>query len=569
MKSTSTMRASLFICYFSVFIDMLGVSIILPIIPFLAEEFDASSQELGWIYAAYAIAQMLGIYASGRLSDRFGRRKLLLLSLFGTCAGFIFQGFANSIALFIAARFTAGIFGGSIPIADSFIGTYVPLRDRPRYYGMLTTMTTVAFMIGPGVGAGLAEFTLRTPMFVSSALACLGFFFAFVYFTDNFVPADGSAATPGAKAPTDVQPQKAVDTTDVQLHTASKPATATAKEDDNEEKDDNFQSTGEKETPDEPSSPQYRVLVRLLWLTSFLGMWSFSAYIYFFGIYMAKVFGWGALEYGFASMGVSIMSVIIQLTAFPWLAAKIGKHATACLGLFMLGLGNVVLTFAGGEFSGPLGWPIMVVSLFLISFGYSCTMPAITTILSRYAPSNGVGVVLGTSKSLQGLARAVGPITFGVLFDVDHDLPFWLAAACAFLASLTVYIALRINRRLPEKHSLIMETGESVPLTHGTPLSTTAHIEYSEILKLDTDHLDAPHLRKLIKGLRQLVLEQDMELSDLRASHDQDQGVGFVLDVQIAEVNCNATGAGVRRRRAASEHGGSHQAFTRERGVST
>ena len=65
------------------------------------------------------------------------------------------------------------------------------------------------------------------------------------------------------------------------------------------------------------------------------------------------------------------------------------------------------------------------------------------------------------------------------------------------------------------------------------------------------------------------AIYKDMELTDLRASHDQDQGVGFVLDVQIAEVNCNATGAGVRRRRAASEHGGSHQAFTRERGVST
>ena len=136
LVSKSSLLA-LAIAYLSVFIDILGVSIILPIIPFLAIEFDANAQQIGFIYAGYAGAQMISVPVSGKLSDRFGRRPLMLISLFGSFAGFMFQGLAWNILSFIGARVVAGAFGGSIPICQSYIADVIPVQARGKYFAIL------------------------------------------------------------------------------------------------------------------------------------------------------------------------------------------------------------------------------------------------------------------------------------------------------------------------------------------------------------------------------------------------------------------------------------------------
>jgi len=181
--SKSTLLA-LSIAYLSVFIDILGVSLILPIIPFLAIEFNATSQQIGFIYAGYAGAQMISVPVSGKLSDRFGRRPLMLLSLFGSFAGFMFQGLAWNVTSFILARIVAGASGGSIPICQSYIADVIPVAQRGRYFAILGSVVVTAFLFGPGIGAGLAQFTLQTPMFAAAGLALFGWIIAFFFFQE-------------------------------------------------------------------------------------------------------------------------------------------------------------------------------------------------------------------------------------------------------------------------------------------------------------------------------------------------------------------------------------------------
>ena len=108
------------------FIDILGVSIILPVIPFLAVELNASTTDVAMVFAGYAGAQMLSTPLSGRLSDKLGRRPMILLSLAGSCGGFFMQSCVRSITLLIAARVVSGAFGGSIPIVQAFIADAIP-----------------------------------------------------------------------------------------------------------------------------------------------------------------------------------------------------------------------------------------------------------------------------------------------------------------------------------------------------------------------------------------------------------------------------------------------------------
>ena len=146
------------------------MTIVIPIIPFLAIEFGASAAELGLIYASYSGAQMVSVPVSGWLSDKYGRKPLIMASLMGSFFGFLVQGLATDIGTFCAGRVITGAFGGSVPIVNAYIVDLIPPPQRPKYFARLGSCVIVAFMFGPGIGAGLAQFTLRTPMFVSCGM---------------------------------------------------------------------------------------------------------------------------------------------------------------------------------------------------------------------------------------------------------------------------------------------------------------------------------------------------------------------------------------------------------------
>ena len=143
---------SLSIAYFSVFVDLAGISIILPIIPFLVIHFGGDSSQYGFIVAAYALAQMVSVPITGRLSDIYGRKPLLMISLLGSCGGFFFQGCSWSLTSFAAARVVSGLCGGSIPVVESYIADSIPQQARGHYFASLGAVITAAFMIGPGIG---------------------------------------------------------------------------------------------------------------------------------------------------------------------------------------------------------------------------------------------------------------------------------------------------------------------------------------------------------------------------------------------------------------------------------
>ena len=469
------------IAFLSVFIDILGVSIILPVIPFLALKFDASSQQIGFIYAGYAGAQMISVPISGMLSDRFGRRPLMILSLFGSCVGFLFQGLSWNITTFLMARVLAGLFGGSIPICQSYIADVIPVEQRGRYFAILGSVIVVAFLFGPGIGAGLAEFSLQTPMLVSSAIAGCGFMLAVFFFRE---------------------PVKLKDKTDeIEIE-----ITSNSVEVDSNSPQDKDSMLGDS---NKYGSRRYTLIVRFLWMVSFFNMLGFSSVIYFLGLFVYDQFGWGTLEVGFTTMLMGIFQVTVQILLFPKLQGRLGKHGCGILGTTSSSFGLLLFGFVTGDTKDENGLPLMAIALAFSAFGTAVTIPSLSATLSRYASQKKQGATLGVAQSAEALARTVGPLLWGAIYAYSRHLPFHISACFYVIAGLLICIVLCFNLKLPEHQQL--DTVESSAAPALKSLDQLSKDEQIQSLLAENALLK----EKLNKYENAYVGEDQIEMSDI------------------------------------------------------
>ena len=176
---------SLSIVYFSVFLDFMGLSVIQPILPFYADKFGASSSELGALYSAYSAMTLLATFGMGLGADKFGRRPMIMFSLFGTMTGSLLTGLAQNYAQLLACRFITGAFGITAAVGQACITDLVPAERRPKFMSGIGAVVGVAYVIGPALGSGLSVLGLRVPFFACSALGALGVVFALCVLTES------------------------------------------------------------------------------------------------------------------------------------------------------------------------------------------------------------------------------------------------------------------------------------------------------------------------------------------------------------------------------------------------
>ncbi len=152
---------------------MLGFGLILPLLPYYAETFGASDTVIGLLVASYAAAQLLGAPLLGRLSDRFGRRPILLISLVGTLLGFLLLGFASTLFVLFAARILDGITGGNISVAQAYISDVTDSKNRAKGLGMIGAAFGLGFIIGPATGGLLSQWGYAVPAFAAAGLVAI------------------------------------------------------------------------------------------------------------------------------------------------------------------------------------------------------------------------------------------------------------------------------------------------------------------------------------------------------------------------------------------------------------
>jgi len=154
-----------------VLIDMLGFAIIIPLLTFYADSFGATEFQTGLLVSSYALMQMIGAPILGRLSDKYGRRPVFLISIFGTFVGLLILGFANSLWMLFASRLLSGITAGNISVAQAYISDITDEKNRARGMGMFGAAFGIGFILGPALGGMLSVYGFAVPSFVSAGLA--------------------------------------------------------------------------------------------------------------------------------------------------------------------------------------------------------------------------------------------------------------------------------------------------------------------------------------------------------------------------------------------------------------
>ena len=178
----------LFSIFLIVFIDMLGFGLILPLLPYYAETFGASDTVIGLLVASYAAAQLIGAPLLGRLSDRFGRRPILLISLVGTLLGFLLLGFASTLFILFAARILDGITGGNISVAQAYISDVTDSKNRAKGLGMIGAAFGLGFIIGPATGGLLSQWGYAVPAFAAAGLVAINLLMVALWLPESLPP---------------------------------------------------------------------------------------------------------------------------------------------------------------------------------------------------------------------------------------------------------------------------------------------------------------------------------------------------------------------------------------------
>jgi DHA1 family tetracycline resistance protein-like MFS transporter len=376
------MKRGLDVVYLAVFVDLLGFGIILPLLPFYAERFGATGLWVGAILTAYSAAQLVGASFLGRLSDRIGRRPVLLMSLAGSSVSLFLSGLAHALWPLLLARALAGLFGGSIAAAQAYVADVTAPEERAKYMGLLGASIGLGFVFGPALGAGLAHWGFGAAAFAASGIAALNF--ALAYFRLE-----------------ETRPKE-------RLH-------------------DPHSRVDWSHLVDAIRHPSLR---RFLGAT-FLVTAAFVAMEATFALLGEVRFGLNSSRLGLVLTFVGVVMVIVQGGLVGRLVARFGERALAVTGALLLAASLGSLPFAPSL-------AFAFAALGVLGAGQGLLSPTLSTLVSRASGKDEQGGLLGLGQSLAAAARAVGPIAAGWLYDYGHAVPYSAAAALAVVAALLV-----------------------------------------------------------------------------------------------------------------------------------
>lgn len=367
-----------------VFIDLLGFGLILPLLPFIAEKYNANPLGIGLLAAAYSLFQFLSSPILGRLSDRFGRKKLLFISQLGTVVGFLLLGVANTLPLIFLSRIIDGITGGNISIAQAYIADITTPKDRAKGMGMLGAAFGLGFIFGPAIGGFLSQWGFAVPAYFAAGVASIAAISTLLFLKET------------------------VDTEGASKRKQSEFTLAKLK---------NVLST-----------PVLGLLIGVFFLINlaFTGMQST------FAIWSQETFGWGPTQAGYLFAYIGILSVIMQLKVLPFMVNKFGEKTVFKFSLPLLAIG-----FLGIPLSFHFGF--LFIATGFIVLGNSLANPTIQSIASENVNKNDYGGTLGFLQSSASLGRIIGPIMAGELYTlISKDAPYMFSAGIIIIAYLIV-----------------------------------------------------------------------------------------------------------------------------------
>jgi MFS family permease len=406
-------------------IDLVGFGIILPLLPQYAEKLGATPTVIGVIVASFSVAQLLFAPVWGRLSDRIGRKPILVISLFGTAIGSLLTGLAGSVWLLFLGRVVDGASGASVSVAQASAADLAPPSQRARLMGLLGAAFGVGFVAGPAIGALGALGGVHVPFLIAAAISFVNALVAIRRLPETAPVKRGPAAAaddaeriadaPSLDGPGLVEPAHLE-------RPQSRPAGRAGR----------AGRVGAGVAP--PGRPRptadVRVIARLV-AVSFVAMVAFSGFESTFPLLLGARFGYQMAATGGVFVVIGLGLVLVQGGLIHPVHAALGETATLQLGLTANAVGLLLVAVDGG-------WLTLVPALVLLVVGQGLLSPTLSSAVAGRAGDQ-QGQWLGWHQSASGVARVVGPIAAGVLFQqVGVGVPYVVGAVLVAAALAAV-----------------------------------------------------------------------------------------------------------------------------------
>jgi len=383
------LRGPVLLIFLTVFLDLLGVGILLPVLPYVVREYRPDALTVGLVNVGYSLAQFLMTPVLGALSDRYGRRPVLLISLFGTAVGYVMFGLANSLALILCSRILDGITGGNISTAQAYLADITPPENRARSFGLIGAAFGLGFLMGPAIGGFLATFGLRAPAYGAAGLALTTMVLAYFFLPESLPP-----ERRGPVSWNGLNPLRQI------------------------------------------AGALQRPAIRSILLATFLFTLAYSQLQSHFAVYSLTKWGLNERQNAVYLTYLGFMAVLMQGFLIRQLTPVFGERKLSIFGMG-LGMGGFLVTALA-----PEPWYLFVALTFLAA-GSGLVAPSLTALVSQRSTPAEQGWAMGVSQSMASLARVVGPLQAGLLFDaLAPAAPYWAGAAIMLVALYLLRLAL-------------------------------------------------------------------------------------------------------------------------------
>ncbi|MEI7928724.1 MAG: TCR/Tet family MFS transporter [Verrucomicrobiales bacterium] len=398
-------KPAIIFIFITLFLDVFGIGVIVPVLPKLVEQLQgnnlqAATHSVGWLGALYALMQFVFSPVLGSLSDRFGRRPVILMSLFGSGIDYLVLAWAPTIGWLYLARIVSGITAANFSAASAYIADVTPPEKRAAGFGMIGAAFGLGFIAGPAVGGLLGTYGLRTPFLVAAGITLLNWLYGAIVLPESLAPENRRAFKWSSAHPI-------------------KALTALGR---------------------------WPVVMGLAW-TYFLTMLAGNIYQSLWVLYTGERYNWDSKMVGWSLTLVGVMAAVVQGGLAGRILKVIGEKRGVYVGLLAMA---VAMACYG---SATQGW--MLFGIILIGSLAGIGSPATQSMISQAVPADEQGAVQGALNSITSIAGVLAPLIWTAMFSWAiapersvqiPGLPFYGAAAVSLLAAVLAWRAFRMGR---------------------------------------------------------------------------------------------------------------------------
>ena len=401
------------------FVDMVGLLMIIPLLPFYAKHLGAYGFLVGLLFSSFAIAQLITAPVWGRFSDRYGRRPALLVGLTASAIAYVVFAFANALWLLFLSRLVQGAGGGTVSVIQAYVADALKPEDRAKGLGWLSAATNAGVALGPALGPFASHWGRSGPGLAAAVLCVINIAFAWHFLSES---RDMTDAAHGK-----VRPRSR----DAVLHVLTHSG--------------------------EPAS-------RLIWIYA-IAMGAFQGVNAILALFLAARFGVTEKTVWIFFTYIASISVLTRAAILGWAVDRFGEARLSRFGSTLLAIGLAAIAFMyplrdpaavahtlrlSVSFVAVLPYVPLALAVALLPLGTAFTFPCVTALLSRVIPSSERGLYMGVQQTFGGSARVLFPILAGVAFDRFVELPFLVSAG---LVAGTIYLGLGMEQSIRPKPS--------------------------------------------------------------------------------------------------------------------